>query len=535
MNKIPFFHKAGQSDIQFHSSGGKPPELLFFVYFFSIAAFFVVLALRLFQLTVVKGEYFRNLSENNRIRELTIEAPRGKILDRKGFIVARSEEPDISSLATKIPSKRIYFEPEAIAHLVGYRQIADEVDLKQDSCLYKLHSGDKIGKKGAEAVYDCTLRGVDGKKLIEVDAMGKFLKTLNVIPPTTGEDVQLAFDLELQKKALELMRDFKGTIIATNPKTGEVLTFLSSPSYNSQDFEDQHPLNIERYLKDKSKPLFNRATEGVYAPGSIFKLAIATAALEDKAVTAKTEFEDTGVIEAGPLKFGNWYFLQYGKTDGMVNVVTAIKRSNDIYFYLAGAKTGEDSIKKWAEILGYGKKTGIPFIEDVGLIPNPFWKQATIGDRWYTGDTYNLSIGQGYVSTTPLQTLMATSVFANNGYLCEPKLLKGAKPTCKKLPIAKETIELINEGMKQACSTGGTGWPLFDFKVGDRTMQTACKTGTAESHAVSGMPHAWITAYAPYDNPEIALTVLVEEGGQGSDIAGPIARDLLKTYFERKE
>ena len=331
------------------------------------------------------------------------------------------------------------------------------------------------------------------------------------------------------------MKDKKGAVVATNPTTGEILALVSTPSFDPQDFEDKNNNMVEKYLSDKEKPLFNRVTNGVYAPGSVFKLAIATAALETKTIDDETEFEDTGVITAGPLKFGNWYYLQYGKTEGMVDVIKAIRRSNDIFFYLAGAKTGEENIKKWAEILGYGKKTDIGLDEEVGLIPSPFWKEESIGDRWYLGDSYNLSIGQGYVSVTPLQTLVVTAAFANNGVGCQPKLLKDDKPNCHKLPLAKKTIELVREGMRQACSTGGTGWPLFDFKVADKSIQTACKTGTAESHALSGQPHAWITVFAPYDKPQIALTVLIEEGGQGSDVAGPIAKELLKTYFERSQ
>jgi penicillin-binding protein 2 len=539
MNKIPFFEKARSQNIRFSQEDGRPPEALFFIFFFTVAAFFFILGLRLFQLTVVKGEYFRNLSDENRIREIVIEAPRGQITDRKGYVVAKSEAPNVEANTPRIDSKRIYFEPKAISHLVGYRQLADTQDVSQDNCLYKLKSGDKIGKKGVEKIYDCELRGVSGKKLIEVDALGKFLKTLNVIPPTQGHDVVLALDLDLQKKALELLDGKKGVVVASVPSTGEILALVSSPSYNIQDFEDQNSLNIERYLHDKEQPLFNRVTEGAYAPGSIFKLAIATAALEEKAVTDKTEIEDTGVVTAGGLKFGNWYFLEYGKTEGLINLTKALQRSNDIYFYLAGAKTGEDKIKKWSEVLGYGKKTGIGLTEEVGIIPNPFWKEANLKDRWYTGDTYNLSIGQGYVSTTPIQTLFVTNVFANGGYLCQPQLLKDTAKNCKKLPISGATLASINEGMRQACSTGGTGWPLFDFKAKkdskEMTIQIACKTGTAESHALSGKPHAWITAYAPFDKPEISLTVLVEEGGQGSDIAGPIARDILKTYFERSQ
>jgi len=533
-------------NIQFVSDPKSKSQSVIFVFLILLIVAFLILGIRLFQLTIVKGSYYRILSEQNRIKELQIEAPRGEILDRKGFPLAKSNLPDISLIDQKILSKRIYSRSEAISSIIGYRQIADAQDLKNDNCINKLELGDKLGKKGIEKIYDCDLRGHSGKKLIEIDATGKFLKVVSVIPPTIGKTVQLSLDLMMQEKAHQLLKDKKGAIIVTNPKTGEILSFVSSPSFDPQSFEDQNNSAINRYLSDKDKPLFNRITEGIYPPGSIFKLVIATAALEEKAITEKTEFEDTGQITAGPLKFGNWYFLQYGKTDGMVDIVKAIKRSNDIFFYLAGAKTGENKIKKWAEIMGYGKKTGGPFDEEDGLIPGPFWKEEVIGDQWYTGDTYNLSIGQGYVSSTPIQTMMATGVFANQGSLCKPLVIKVVNPksplreaskiqNCIKLPISQKTIDLIREGMRQACAPGGTGWPLFDFKADGKDIQIACKTGTAESHAKSGIPHAWITAFAPFENPEIAMTILVEEGGQGSDVAGPIAKELFKTYFERSQ
>ncbi|MCR4277120.1 MAG: penicillin-binding transpeptidase domain-containing protein, partial [Candidatus Roizmanbacteria bacterium] len=376
----------------------------------------------------------------------------------------------------------------------------------------------------------------------------KYLKTVDVIPPTPGETIQLALDFELQKKSYELIKNVKAAIVVTNPMTGEILTSVSSPSFNSQDFEDNTSSNIQGYLTDKNNPLFNRVTEGTYPPGSIFKLVVATAGLEEKAIDEKTEIDDQGSIKAGAATFGNWYFLQYGKVDGMVDVIKAIKRSNDIFFYKVGESTGVEKIKQWSDIFGLGKHTEIGLDEAEGIIPSTFWKKEVLKENWYLGDTYNLSIGQGYVGTSPLQMAMVADVFANGGYLCRPQLLKMNSRTsefilsehsesngCKKLPISDKTISLIREGMKQACSTGGTGWPLFDFAVGKNKIQTACKTGTAESHAKSGMPHAWITAFAPFDKPEISVTVLIEEGGQGSDVAGPIARDILKAYFERSQ
>ncbi len=554
MIKLPFFQKGDSKGIHFFSSNNQLAENIFFVFIAFIFLFVIVLFLRLFQLTIVKGGYYRSLSEQNRIREIVIEAPRGEIIDRKGFIIAKNLPPNINIEANqellknnqRISSQRIYQSPEAISSLIGYRQIADNNDLKNDRCQYKLKLGDRTGKKGIEKLFDCQLRGQPGKKLIEIDAKGKHLKTINVITPQPGDKIQLSLDLDLQKKSYELIKGKKAAVIAINPKTGEILISVSTPSFNSQDFEDQISPNIQRYLIDKDSPLFNRVTEGVYPPGSILKLVVATAGLEEKIIDEKTQIEDTGTIKAGPLIFGNWYFLQYGKTEDMVNIVKAIKRSNDIFFYKVGEKTGEDKIKKWADIFGLGKHTGIGIDEVEGTIPSSFWKKEVLKENWYLGDTYNLSIGQGYVGTTPLQTVLVTSVFANGGFLCKPQLLKQNVGMCKKLPISQKTLSLIREGMKQACSTGGTGWPLFDFSIRTdpvkqqgqslkKQVQVACKTGTAESHAASGMPHAWITAFAPYENPEIALTVLVEEGGQGSDVAGPIAKEILKAYFERNQ
>lgn len=543
MTKLPYFQKGDSKGIQFISSDNKLIENGFFLYIILIFFFLVVLFLRLFQLTIVKGNYYRTLSEQNRLREIIIEAPRGEIVDRKGFTIVHNLNPNLNS-NEKIISRRVYQSPEAIAPFIGYRQIADPNDLKNDDCQYKLQLGSRIGKKGIEKLFDCDLRGRSGKKLLEVDAQGHYLKTVDAILPIPGKKIQLALDFELQKKGYELVKKVKAAIIVTKPKTGEILASISSPSFSSQDFEDNSSKNIEGYLNSKDNPLFNRVTEATYPPGSIFKLIVATAGLEEKAIDEKTQIEDKGSIKAGAATFGNWYFLQYGKVDGMVDVIKAIRRSNDIFFYKTGEKTGVEKIKKWSDIFGLGKRTQIGLDESEGIIPSIFWKKETLKEDWYLGDTYNLSIGQGYVGTTPLQMALVADVFANGGYLCKPQLVKtqniASLQNCKKLPISDKTISLIREGMKQACSTGGTGWPLFNFKVQrskikDEEIQVGCKTGTAESHAPSGIPHAWITAFAPFDDPEIAVTVLIEEGGQGSDVAGPIARDIFKAYFERSQ
>jgi penicillin-binding protein 2 len=545
--------------------------------------YFVILALRLFQLTVVKGNYYRGLSENNRVKEIIIEPARGTITDRHGTVLAENIPADYTQDGERISSPRKYLSPEVASHIMGYRQIADENDMENDQCLTKLNAGDKVGKKGVEKLYDCALRGKNGKKMIEVDATGNALNTLSVIDPVPGETVTLALDLELQKKAYEAIKGKKAVVVAQRPQTGEVLALASWPAYDPQVFEDNDTKQIEAYFTDEDKPLFNRATEGTYPPGSVYKMAVTTAALEEGVVTPSTLIEDKGVLEVGPAKYHNWYFLKYGRTDGQVDAVKALQRSNDIYYYKIGEKLGPEQIKSWAEQLGFEQSTGIGIAESAGTIPSPFWKKDVLNEDWFTGDTYNMSIGQGYTLVTPLQINMHSALYANGGYLCKPELsriggnqgveqLKDIEPQCTKMPISDSTLDVIRQGMVKACQPGGTGTPFFEYEVRDpqllaqvtptpsvspeatdsallaaqeaspsagidimKPVPVACKTGTAESFGEGFDPHAWFTIYAPLDDPEIIMTVLVEEGGEGSEVAAPIAKEILTSYFERKE
>ncbi|MFH1827059.1 MAG: penicillin-binding transpeptidase domain-containing protein [bacterium] len=533
MSSLPIIEKVnfGKSNFKYGPDNG--PSLQFFIYVSIIVLIFLFLCIRLFNLTIVRGDYYRRLSDENRIRRVVIEPKRGDIIDRNGQVIATTILGNAEENKERIESKRIYSEKEIASQLIGYRQIADSLDLKSDNCNVKIKLGDRIGKKGIESLYECDLRGKDGEKLIELDAHGKYLKTLTVLAPQDGKTIQLALDLRLQKIAYEQLKDKKGAIIAIKPKTGEVLALASSPTFNPQYFEDKNQKMINQYFEDKTHPLFNRATEGTYPIGSTIKPFIAIGALEDKKIDENTKIEDTGIIKAGPITFGNWYFLEYGKTEGEVDVIKAIKRSNDIFFYKVGNKLGPDRIKYWSNVFGFGEKTNLKIDQEEGLIPSPYWKEEMLKEQWYLGDTYNFSIGQGYMLATPLQVTQATSVFANDGKFCDLNLLKSNKQNCKNLKFSKKSIDLVKQGMKEACSTGGTGWPLFDFSVNSKNIQTACKTGTAESTGKNEDPHAWIIVFAPYENPEIILTILVENGGQGSDIAGPIAKEILQTYFAK--
>lgn len=329
--------------------------------------------------------------------------------------------------------------------------------------------------------------------------------------------------------------------------------------------------------------MFNRAIGGAYPPGSTFKIVTSMAGIEEGVITKTTTVEDTGVIKIGPFSFPNWYFLQYGKTEGNVDVVKALQRSNDIFFYKAGEWIGITKLAQWAKKVGIGKPLGIELSGEAGgLMPDPAWKktrfdtpqdQEARNDEWYVGDTYHVSIGQGYLLTTPLAVNTWTNVIASGGYLCKPTIgkmtsAKAERNNCRNLNLHKETLDLILRGMEQACATGGTGWPLFNFSVRKSVTDSSgtpeaspsgalihvpigCKTGTAEfGDPAKNHTHAWFTAVAPIPEdyitdeikatenyidgtPEISVTVLVEGAGEGSNVAAPVAKKIFEEWFSR--
>jgi len=538
MNKLPIIERASYARA-FKKSGESDKRSSFFFFSLIIAALFSVVIFRLFQLTVVKGEYYRRLSDENRVKEIVIEPKRGTILDRNDVVVAYNTVPNYKSSDNIIKTKRIYVGGDSLGHIIGYRGLADKNDISEDNCLTNLEPGDKTGKKGVESAFDCDLRGTRGKKLIELDARGKEVKTLGLVPPQPGTDIHLALDMALQQKAYDLISTSsasRAAVVATKPKTGEVMVLASSPSYDPQAFEDADQGKMKIYLTADNHPLFNRATEGTYPPGSIFKLVVAAGALEDKKIDEDFIVNDTGFIKIGPATYNNWFYTDYGKTEGDVNIIKAIQRSNDTFFYKTGEKLGEGRIKHWSENFGLGQKVNFPLDQAEGLIPSPFWKEEKLKEDWFTGDTYNFSIGQGYVLATPLQMHQVASVFANKGTVCDPQLLKNAYPLCHSMKLSEKTISLIRTGMNKACETGGTAWPMFDFAVNGKKISLGCKTGTAETPGPNQPePHAWFTVFAPFDDPQIAITVMVENGGQGSSIAAPIAKEVLRTYFEENK
>lgn len=506
------------------------------------------------KLIVVQGAYYRELARGNKVLETRIEAGRGKILDRKGRVVAESvyqyfkevngvkvfeEVGDFkgykfegTGLAYEL--KREYPYKESLGAITGYLGLVNIEDISKKKCNeVKIDAREMVGRGGVEEWLDCSLRGVAGRRLIEVDAMGKYVRELGREEPVAGKDVNLTIDAYWQEKIYEMVKGKKVAVVVSEPKTGKIISLVSSPGFDPNHFSFQKNNEmITKYLNDKENyPLLNRAIGVRYHPGSVFKMVMATAGLEEKVIDKNTLIEDTGVLKIGDYSYANWLWTKSRSTDGMVDLVTALKRSNDIYFYKLGEALGVDRIKLWANKFGYGKKTGVELVgESDGIVPDDAWKRKIKGERWYLGNTYHLSIGQGDLDVTPLQVNQMTNILANEGKLCQMTILNDKKTECVSLGIKYDNWKTVVEGMKVACKSGGTAWPLFNFKT-----EIACKTGTAEVGDGSSQTHAWLTAFAPAENPEISITVLVERGGEGSDAAAPIVGDILKEWFEEPE
>lgn len=487
---------------------------------------FGILWVTVIKLNIIKGSYYRNLALNNRVTKTIISAPRGEIVDRKGRRV--TENIDFNG-----ETKRFYVYGPSMSNVTGYLGKVNEDELKNGKCGQSLINQSVVGRAGIESSLDCELMGVDGYKLVEVDATGNSNRDLGQLDPITGNEIALSIDAYWQDKIYKMLDGKKAVVIMSEPKTGKIITLVSSPGYDANNFNYTYDKEtIRTYLEDTvNLPMMNRAIGAKYHPGSVFKPVEALGALEEGVISKETLIEDTGVIKIGDYSFNNWLWTKRGGTDGMVNVVKALKRSNDIFFYKLGEAMGVDRIKNWALRFGFGKITGIELPGEVaGLVPDDEWKRDNIGERWYLGDTYHLSIGQGDLTVTPLQINQMTNIVASRGQKCQMSLLKDKPIKCTEIKAKENNWTLVTEGMKEACDSGGTAWPLFNFKT-----EIACKTGTAELGDGTNDTHAWLTAFAPADNPQISITVLLERGGEGSDVAAPIVGDILKEWFEEPE
>ena len=469
---------------------------------------FLFLCGRLVELQIIKGNYFRALADENRIKRIPIYAPRGRILARGGEVLVGNKK-----------EARDYILGKSFAHAGGYVAEAnsDEVGKTDPACPEKGPRQPKslVGRSGLEAFYDCKLRGYDGEELVEVDTQGKAVRTLGIRNPVPGEDLKTTINIELQRKVGEIF-DKPGAVVISDA-LGEILAMYSSPSFD--------PANVGKFVNDKELPLFDRAITGIYHPGSTFKIVTSAAVLEDNKINKNFLYDDPGVIKINDFSYSNWYFSQYGRLEGTIDLPRALARSTDTFFYELGELEGPDALASWADKFGLGKKTEVDLTgESTGLIPTPAWKERVKGEAWFLGNTYHMAIGQGDVIATPLQMNSVAAVVANKGKLCRPHLIVGGTK-CTNINLKTSTIDLIREGMVGACSSGGTASAFFDF-----TPQVACKTGTAET-IEEDKTHAWFSAFMPVIDPQIVITVLVERGGEGSAVAAPIAKEILKYWL----
>lgn len=486
---------------------------------------------RTFFFQVVTGRTQAGEAAGNSLERRWLPAKRGVIKDQQEKVMVRNKKNEEGEVV------RDYQLGEAAGHLLGYVGEVSKEEMESGD----LRAGERVGKMGVEKAFDEQLRGRAGQSLVEVDAQGEIVREVSKQSPVNGRELRLNVSGGLQEKISQVLEereeDTKGAVVVSTVR-GELLAMVSWPSFEPNLFEERSG-KVEELLTDEDKPLFNRAALGVYPPGSVFKLVTAVAGLEEGKIDEETLIEDTGEITIGQYRYGNWYYDQYGKKEGELDIVGAIKRSNDIFFYKTGERLGVESLREWAKILGLGGRVDWDLGAQVeGGVPDPVeWEKRT-GQRWFLGNTYHLAIGQGDLQTSPLQINRMTAAVVS-GEKCELKVL-GESRKCEELPIGEETRELVVEGMKQACSEGGTAFPFFDF-----SLPVACKTGTAQHGGEKDLPHAWISVVVPDKDREekdlkayeegVVITVLLESAGEGSEQAGPVARQIADYLIEKIE
>lgn len=437
----------------------------------------------------------------------------------------------------------------SLGHVLGYIGKSSETDIRKNQiCAVNEYSG----KSGLEKTYDSYLQGTPGEKKTEINVSGQSLRVLSSQDPVVGDSIYTSIDQGLQeavsqalkKKADELQT--KGTAIVLDPQNGEVKAMVNYPDYdNTKMSSGMTQSEYDAIANDKNQPLLNRATSGEYPAGSSIKPFIALTALEERIVDKKLSFDTPAYIEIGQWKFPDW------KDHGTTNIERAIAESNNIFFYALGGGwgpikngLGPAGIKKGLEKLGFGSKTEIDLsAESNGFIPTPEWKKKTTGESWFIGNTYNMSIGQGDLLVTPLQIANATSTIASSGKQYKPHFIKKIVTPSGEIirdfkkedflvsenQFSKDNLQTVREGMRMTV-TDGSAHSIF----GDNfPMDVAAKTGTAQ-FGTEGKTHAWFASFAPYDNPQLVVVVLIEGGGEGYQSAAPVAKEIYSWWQQNR-
>lgn len=503
-------------------------------------------------LTSLGFEEVKNKIEPNKDKFLEKIVIKDNLAHEEALIL-KEKSSTLKGVTVDDRSTRGYAADLALAHILGYVGDLNEEDYKNNPS-YSLD--DIIGKTGIEKMYESDLKGTDGKEQVEVDSAGRLQKTLAKRDPQVGDDLVLSIDAGLQQKAKDFLAGQlkaqnlkKGVAIVSNPQNGEILAMVSLPDYDNNIFmspalKDVYPALVS----NPEKPLFNRAISGVYPSGSAIKPVVAEAALQEGVISVNDWIiDDKGMLEV-PNQYDPSIIYRYPdeKAHGSVNVIKALAVSCNVFFYTIGGGydrikgLGVDRLDKYFSLFGLGARTGIDLGgEAKGLVPTAEWKEQVKKEPWVLGDTYHLSIGQGDLGVTPLQVNNYTNAIANGGILFKPRLgksiissLDGQAKDLSAEILRKDfadpgSLSVVRQGMR-ACVTSGSCDKLASLPV-----SSAGKTGTAETSNLKESTHAWFTAYAPYDNPQVSVTVLVENGGTGYSSAEPVAEQILQYYFSR--
>ncbi len=580
-----------------------------------ILAIFMILAYGLWRLQVVQSDMYASLAEKNRVRNVPILAPRGKILDREGrtivenypsftALLLRDSSRDLSAdagliaqglhldpkevrdrirhfasmpqyqpiflkdditqdelafveahrnelpeLDTIVAHRRLYPRNGFMAHLIGYVGEVSEEMLNQPRWEF-YNPGDVVGKSGVELQYNQILMGKNGSRRAVVNSRGREVGRLDETPAEAGKQLKLTVDLDLQIAAEQALGDKNGAIVAMDPRNGEILAMVSRPTFNPNDFairvsRDQW----SKLVNDEDHPLLNKAIQAQLAPGSTFKIIMATAGLQEGIA------QEMHVICNGGATFYGRYFKCWvateHRTHGMVEISKAIYQSCDVFFYTLAEKLGIERIAKYATLFGLGQRTGIDLPQEVsGVMPSEEWKVRNFKQKWYAGETISVGIGQGAVAVTPIQLARAIGAIASGGLLVRPHVTNPAElpanvipatdtPNQVKIPIDPANWEIITDAMSNVPTPMGTAGSAhlqgIDFagKTGSaQTVSNALKAKTANGKS-KYKDNAWFVGVTPRRNPEIVVAVLFE-GGEHGQFAARIAAQVVKAYVEKQ-
>ena len=570
-----------------------------------IVGMVALLLLGFWKLQVIDSDKYGVMAERNRVRSIPIIAPRGRMLDRDGRVLVdnypsfsvlllrddqaevdkdlpaiaeglglslddlkeqlentknlpkfqpivikpeatpadvafiESHRADIPLLEMLMVHRRRYLPGGFMSHASGYVGEVSEDQIEKSNG--KLRPGDIAGKTGLERQYNDLLVGTDGMRRVIVNSIGKEMGRLSQQEAIPGKQIQLTIDYDLQQVAEEGLAGKKGAIVALDPRTGEVLAFVSRPAPDPNDFAVRiSKEEWQRLNEDDDRPLLNRGTQAQLAPGSTFKVVMATAMLEEKVPPQNFTAFCPGYATFYGRMFKCHIFGKGGH--GEVNLHSAIVHSCDVFFYNVGQRMGIDRISKYAKLLGLGTRTGIDLpSEEPGLVPSEEWVQKAFHRKWYPGETISVSIGQGALMITPLQLAYLVGGVASGGKFRQPHLLKDAQKVGeRRVELSDDTVEQVTQGMYGVVNEGGTAGAV---KL--QGIEFCGKTGTAQTIGADAKnrygkgekkfkDNAWFVGYAPRRDPEIVVSVLVEEGGHGGVVGAPIARDIIKAYYDKK-